>query len=209
MQPDWAPHTVQRFLMLCATGSYEHTAFHCLVKGSCLEHGIEGRFRLHSRVEGQGPLAQTVRPWVPPVQPGVRVRDSPCQNRFQRLPRKDALQEITVNLRDRGISFRDIPRQFGESRYSRPQSVLQCRMDSTDTPTAPGRSPFNLRQAVSFAARKKIDFKLTHYPLPGLVDLSTNAYCILDGSQFRPVHVFGSSVKAIDPAPSRIAFNAL
>jgi cyclophilin family peptidyl-prolyl cis-trans isomerase len=39
MQPDWAPHTVQRFLMLCATGWYDHTAFHRLVKGFVLQGG--------------------------------------------------------------------------------------------------------------------------------------------------------------------------
>jgi cyclophilin family peptidyl-prolyl cis-trans isomerase len=38
-QPDWAPHTVQRFLMLCATGWYDHTAFHRLVKGFVLQGG--------------------------------------------------------------------------------------------------------------------------------------------------------------------------
>lgn len=39
MQPDWAPHTVQRFLMLCTTGWYDHTAFHRLVKGFVLQGG--------------------------------------------------------------------------------------------------------------------------------------------------------------------------
>lgn len=39
MQPDWAPHTVQRFLVLCATGWYDHTAFHRLVKGFVLQGG--------------------------------------------------------------------------------------------------------------------------------------------------------------------------
>lgn len=39
MEPDWAPHTVQRFLMLCTTGWYDHTAFHRLVKGFVLQGG--------------------------------------------------------------------------------------------------------------------------------------------------------------------------
>ena len=39
MQSDWAPHTVERFLMLCAAGWYDHTAFHRLVKGFVLQGG--------------------------------------------------------------------------------------------------------------------------------------------------------------------------
>jgi cyclophilin family peptidyl-prolyl cis-trans isomerase len=39
MQPDWAPATVQRFLMLAATGWYDHTSFHRLVKNYVLQGG--------------------------------------------------------------------------------------------------------------------------------------------------------------------------
>jgi peptidyl-prolyl cis-trans isomerase B (cyclophilin B) len=59
MQPDWAPHTVQRFLMLCATGWYDHTAFHRLVKGFVLQGGS-------SDTRASGPNHPADR-WVSPL----------------------------------------------------------------------------------------------------------------------------------------------
>jgi cyclophilin family peptidyl-prolyl cis-trans isomerase len=39
MEPQWAPATVQRFLMLAATGWYDHTSFHRLAKGFVIQGG--------------------------------------------------------------------------------------------------------------------------------------------------------------------------
>ena len=40
MQPDWAPNTVRNFLMLTATGWYNGTAFHRLIKGFVVQGGM-------------------------------------------------------------------------------------------------------------------------------------------------------------------------
>lgn len=64
MQPDWAPHTVQRFLMLCATGWYDHTAFHRLVKGFVLQGGSAD-----TRASGPNHLADC---WVSPLKSDFR-----------------------------------------------------------------------------------------------------------------------------------------
>jgi cyclophilin family peptidyl-prolyl cis-trans isomerase len=64
MQPDWAPHTVQRFLMLCATGWYDHTAFHRLVKGFVLQGGSAD-----TRASGPNHLADR---WVSPLKSEFR-----------------------------------------------------------------------------------------------------------------------------------------
>jgi peptidyl-prolyl cis-trans isomerase B (cyclophilin B) len=39
MEPSWAPHTVQRFLMLSAAGWYDRTAFHRIAKGFVIQGG--------------------------------------------------------------------------------------------------------------------------------------------------------------------------
>jgi cyclophilin family peptidyl-prolyl cis-trans isomerase len=64
MQPDWAPHTVQRFLMLCATGWYDHTAFHRLVKGFVLQGGS-------ADTRASGPTHPADR-WVSPLKAEFR-----------------------------------------------------------------------------------------------------------------------------------------
>jgi cyclophilin family peptidyl-prolyl cis-trans isomerase len=63
-QPDWAPHTVQRFLMLCATGWYDHTAFHRLVKGFVLQGGS-------ADTRASGPTHPADR-WVSPLKSEFR-----------------------------------------------------------------------------------------------------------------------------------------
>jgi peptidyl-prolyl cis-trans isomerase B (cyclophilin B) len=40
MEPDWAPNTVRNFLMLAATGWYNDTAFHRVVKGFVVQGGM-------------------------------------------------------------------------------------------------------------------------------------------------------------------------
>ncbi|HTX34221.1 MAG TPA: peptidylprolyl isomerase [Bryobacteraceae bacterium] len=40
MEPDWAPNTVRNFLMLTATGWYNGTAFHRLIKGFVVQGGM-------------------------------------------------------------------------------------------------------------------------------------------------------------------------
>jgi peptidyl-prolyl cis-trans isomerase B (cyclophilin B) len=56
MQPDWAPENVRNFLGLVATGYYDHTPFHRLVKGFVVQggggdpaarwvHRVKGEFR--------------------------------------------------------------------------------------------------------------------------------------------------------------------
>ncbi len=40
MEPDWAPNTVRNFLMLTATGWYNGTAFHRLIKGFVAQGGM-------------------------------------------------------------------------------------------------------------------------------------------------------------------------
>lgn len=65
MQPDWAPHTVQRFLVLCATGWYDHTAFHRLVKGFVLQGGS-------ADTRASGPNHPADR-WVSPLKSEFRT----------------------------------------------------------------------------------------------------------------------------------------
>ena len=59
MQPDWAPHAVQRFLMLCATGWYDHTAFHRVAKGFVIQGGT-------GETRANGPVHPADR-WVHPL----------------------------------------------------------------------------------------------------------------------------------------------
>ena len=40
MEPDWAPGHVRNFLMLAATGWYDGTAFHRIVKGFVVQGGM-------------------------------------------------------------------------------------------------------------------------------------------------------------------------
>jgi len=42
MEPDWAPNNVRNFLMLTATGWYNGTAFHRIVKGFVMQGGTAG-----------------------------------------------------------------------------------------------------------------------------------------------------------------------
>jgi cyclophilin family peptidyl-prolyl cis-trans isomerase len=58
MEPDWAPNTVRNFLMLTATGWYDGTSFHRLIKGFVAQGGMED-----SRVGGaRHPADRWVRP---------------------------------------------------------------------------------------------------------------------------------------------------
>jgi peptidyl-prolyl cis-trans isomerase B (cyclophilin B) len=59
MEPDWAPHTVQRFLMLCATGWYDHTAFHRISKGFVIQGGT-------AESRSSGPIHPADR-WIHPL----------------------------------------------------------------------------------------------------------------------------------------------
>ncbi len=62
--PDWAPLAVQRFLMLSATGWYDHTAFHRLVKGFVLQGGM-------GNTRASGPMHPADR-WVHPLKAEFR-----------------------------------------------------------------------------------------------------------------------------------------
>jgi cyclophilin family peptidyl-prolyl cis-trans isomerase len=53
MQPDWAPETVRNFLMLTATGWYNGTAFHRVVKGFVAQGGM-GDTRTNNNAEVPG-----------------------------------------------------------------------------------------------------------------------------------------------------------
>lgn len=64
MEPDWAPHTVQRFLMLCATGWYDHTAFHRISKGFVIQGGT-------AETRSTGPIHPADR-WVHPLKAEFR-----------------------------------------------------------------------------------------------------------------------------------------
>jgi cyclophilin family peptidyl-prolyl cis-trans isomerase len=58
MEPDWAPNHVRNFLKLTATGWYNGTAFHRLIKGFVVQGGME-----NSRVGGAAhPADRWVRP---------------------------------------------------------------------------------------------------------------------------------------------------
>jgi cyclophilin family peptidyl-prolyl cis-trans isomerase len=59
MQPDWAPNHVRRFLMLTATGWYNGTAFHRLVKGFVVQGGM-------GDTRSSGPTHAADR-WVTPL----------------------------------------------------------------------------------------------------------------------------------------------
>jgi cyclophilin family peptidyl-prolyl cis-trans isomerase len=59
MEPDWAPNTVRNFLMLVASGWYDGTGFHRIVKGFVVQGGMED-----SRVNGAGHPADR---WVHPI----------------------------------------------------------------------------------------------------------------------------------------------
>ena len=65
MQPNWAPNTVQRFLMLTATGWYDHTAFHRIVKGFVIQGGT-GETRM-------GATSHPADRWVRPLKPEFRT----------------------------------------------------------------------------------------------------------------------------------------
>ncbi len=60
MEPDWAPHAVQRFLMLAATGWYDHTAFHRIAKGFVVQGGM-------ADARTSGPTHPADR-WINPLQ---------------------------------------------------------------------------------------------------------------------------------------------
>jgi peptidyl-prolyl cis-trans isomerase B (cyclophilin B) len=59
MEPDWARATVQRFLMLTATGWYDHTAFHRISKGFVIQGGT-------GETRASGPTHPADR-WVHPL----------------------------------------------------------------------------------------------------------------------------------------------
>lgn len=65
MEPDWAPHTVQRFLMLCATGWYDHTSFHRISKGFVIQGGV-------GETRASGPNHPADR-WVHPLKAEFRA----------------------------------------------------------------------------------------------------------------------------------------
>jgi cyclophilin family peptidyl-prolyl cis-trans isomerase len=64
MEPDWAPRTVQRFLMLSATGWYDHTAFHRIAKGFVIQGGT-------AESRASGPIHPADR-WIKPLKPEFR-----------------------------------------------------------------------------------------------------------------------------------------
>ena len=59
LEPDWAPETVRNFLKLSATGWYEGTQFHRIVKGFVVQGGSEGM--------RQGSQTHAADRWVRPV----------------------------------------------------------------------------------------------------------------------------------------------
>jgi peptidyl-prolyl cis-trans isomerase B (cyclophilin B) len=59
MEPDWARGAVQRFLMLTATGWYDHTAFHRISKGFVIQGGT-------GETRASGPTHPADR-WVHPL----------------------------------------------------------------------------------------------------------------------------------------------
>ncbi len=64
MEPDWAPNTVQRFLMLTATGWYDGTAFHRIAKGFVIQGGT-------GETRAGGPTHPADR-WVHPLKAEFR-----------------------------------------------------------------------------------------------------------------------------------------
>jgi peptidyl-prolyl cis-trans isomerase B (cyclophilin B) len=64
MEPDWAPGAVQRFLMLTATGWYDHTAFHRISKGFVIQGGT-------GETRASGPTHPADR-WVHPLKAELR-----------------------------------------------------------------------------------------------------------------------------------------
>ena len=65
MEPDWAPHAVQRFLMLSATGWYDHTSFHRISKGFVIQGGT-------GETRASGPTHPADR-WVHPLNAEFRA----------------------------------------------------------------------------------------------------------------------------------------
>jgi cyclophilin family peptidyl-prolyl cis-trans isomerase len=65
MEPDWAPNTVQRFLMLTATGWYDHTTFHRIAKGFVIQGGT-------GETRTSGPAHPADR-WVHPLKGEFRA----------------------------------------------------------------------------------------------------------------------------------------
>jgi cyclophilin family peptidyl-prolyl cis-trans isomerase len=65
MEPDWAPNHVRSFLMLCATGWYNGTAFHRVVKDFVAQGGMA-----HTRAGGAGHPADR---WVHPLKGEFRA----------------------------------------------------------------------------------------------------------------------------------------
>jgi cyclophilin family peptidyl-prolyl cis-trans isomerase len=64
MEPDWARDAVQRFLMLTATGWYDHTAFHRIAKGFVIQGGT-------GETRASGPTHPADR-WVHPLKAEFR-----------------------------------------------------------------------------------------------------------------------------------------
>jgi peptidyl-prolyl cis-trans isomerase B (cyclophilin B) len=65
MEPDWAPRTTQRFLMLTATGWYDHTGFHRIAKGFVIQGGS-------GETRASGPTHPADR-WVHPLKAEFRT----------------------------------------------------------------------------------------------------------------------------------------
>ena len=65
MEPDWAPNTVRNFLMLAATGWYDGTAFHRIVKDFVVQGGMG-----NTRANGAGHAADR---WVRPLKGEFRA----------------------------------------------------------------------------------------------------------------------------------------
>jgi peptidyl-prolyl cis-trans isomerase B (cyclophilin B) len=65
MQPDWAPNTVRNFLKLVATGWYNGTAFHRLVRDFVVQGGMP-----NTRV---GNAAHPADRWVRPIKGEFRA----------------------------------------------------------------------------------------------------------------------------------------
>lgn len=68
MEPEWAPRTVQRFLMLSETGWYNGTAFHRIAKGFVVQGGTG-----ETRVSGTAhPSDRWIRPLPLEIAPDVK-----------------------------------------------------------------------------------------------------------------------------------------